>query len=352
MTDLPLDIRAALTITEGLGTTSEIIYGNLLGVIISLLWIFFAFWFGLQAWGIMRGDLQIRDASEKIVKKMLLVIVAVFILESNPAEWFMLIFGGIASIGQYAGDLFLSSATGTGMATSCGEIYNMIADADINFGFLGAENTASVICMTGRITEFFYAAIMTSFDLATANAGVDLLGLLLGVVGVVLFGYCIFKFAFITLGIIVDIMLMLMFLPFVAFTECFKSGWNDKELAGRIMSKIANAFGDEDLSKQIQTFIQAIIYIVAVSLVASLCFLMISGIVANGDPNMIVMLTGGTLCAYMIYKTEKIAEDLGGKINDEWPKELRKNFDAAAKAMGKNIGNLTKMIRKKPAGGK
>ncbi|MDR0448902.1 MAG: hypothetical protein LBG89_00365 [Rickettsiales bacterium] len=348
--NIPLDIRASMFVIEGLSTIAMIVYKNLLDVMIWLLVVFFAFWFGLEAWSVMETKTPIGDAAKKIVKKAAIISVAIFVLNTNPAEWFMMFLGAAAHVGNYAADLFLGAATGMGVAQTCGDTLAYVALHGGSFGFLGPENVANVICMTGRITEFFWTGLSESLALIKSGIGSNVAFSVMGVAGAALFLWCVVRFAILTLGVVVDMTLMLMFLPFAAFKESFKDGWpKDAGAAGAMIEKIANAFGGDDISGQIRKFVQVIIYVIAISIVASICYLLMKGVAQQNGNNFIYLALGGAVCAYMISQTEKIAEMMGGVVDREWAGEIRKNLESlatAAQKYGKNALSIAKKIIK------
>ncbi|MDR0319556.1 MAG: hypothetical protein LBH81_02340 [Rickettsiales bacterium] len=344
---VPLDIRAGLLVVEGLSTVAMLIYKNLIDVIIWLLFIFFAFWWGLEAWSVVYAKSKISDTVKKAVKKGIIITVAVFVLKSNPAEWFMILMSAVARVGNYAADLFLTEATGMGISQSCAAVHAMVVAGGNSFGFLGPENVASVLCMTGRITEFFWTALSQSFALIGTGIGTNVALAVLGVAGVALFLWCAVKFTIMTLGVVVDMTLMLMFLPFVAFKESFKDGWSkDAPFASAIFERIANSFGGGDISGQIKKLVQVLIYIIAVALISSICYLLMKGILAENGNSMVYTLLGGALCAYLISQTDKIATQMGGAVDKEWTGKIQENVNSLAAAAKKYGGNIWTMIRK------
>ena len=115
-------------------------------------------------------------------------------------------------------------------------------------------------------------------------------------------------------------------------------------------------FKPESLSNQIQRFINAAIYFVSLSIVIALCAALLSGTVdANlaaevpslENSGFIVTLLTGALVAYLANQADKIATDLGGKVNDSFGKQ----FGGDVKKLWDNIygrgKEIIKIIREK-----
>ncbi|MCL2629882.1 MAG: hypothetical protein FWD33_04350 [Alphaproteobacteria bacterium] len=343
---ITLDIRAAVIIVQGLSTVAQLVYGVLLDVIIWLIWIFFAFWMTLLAWSVINTKTTAREAAEKIAIKALLILAVVFFLSNNPAEWFMLFMGAISRVGNYAADLFLLSATKAGIGQSCYDVQLFVINNLQHYGFLGVESISNIICLTGRINSFFPNAILESLSMVKSNIGLSPALAVVGVIGAITFIYCTVKFTLMTLGIVMDTVLMLMFLPFVAFKECFKDGFDTDTPVGKILDQIANGFGGEDLNTQIQKMIQIVLRIIALALVAAICYLIMQGIYQGlGDTGFMSKLLAGGICVYIISQTESITDMLTGRVDDEWTKAITKTAKTLADGGKTLYGNSVKTIK-------
>jgi hypothetical protein len=356
-----IDTKIGMVIIQGLSTVAQMIYQNLMDVIVWLLYIFLAFWIGIQAWNSIEGKDNItpKTRMENIAKKCVAVVVVGMVLAMNPAEWLMYLMGGISAIGNYLSDLLLSTTTGVGIARTCLETQMMVVAEGGNFGFLSPTAVANILCTTGNIANFFYDGFFGFLTIIRNSIGSDAMGVFIGVVGAALFILCIFKFAIITLCVIVDIVMGLMFLPFAAFAYCFKSDdWGKIPVVSEVFSGISGAFGGEKLTDTMTKFIHAVIYMVCVALVSSLCFLVLSGMIGteinlydgivnykeDNEATLILILLGSDICFYLITQMNKIAEMMGGKIDTEWTKKIGDTFTALPSRIGKYAGNISNII--------
>ncbi|MDR2685444.1 MAG: hypothetical protein LBB23_01570 [Rickettsiales bacterium] len=317
----PLDVHASLIIVGGLSQVASIIYDNLLDLIIFMIWIFFAFWLGIKAWDLMRTKIQLMPFLESAAKKLIFVVIGTALLASNPAELFMMFMGGVSALGNAASNLFLSD-TGVGrVSETCADVAAWVKASGGDIKFLTSQSVGDIICLTGRTTSFFYNGIGTFLGMMTKGV----LEAVIGAAGAVVFLWCIFKFAFITLGVVVDVVLMLMFLPFTIFSEIFKGDdWGDTMILSDAMKSFAGIFGGDGISALIQKMIQVVIYIVSISLVAAISFLFMRAV----PKDFLNLLIGGALTAYMIYKADVLAKKMGGAVDDKFAKLLEQNTTA------------------------
>ena len=152
-----------------------------------------------------------------------------------------------------------------------------------------------------------------------------------------------------------DLFLSVLMLPFTAIAETIKST-SYKGIAGDIFNGFLGLFKPESLENQILRFINAAIYFVSLSIVIAVCVALLSGVMdtnlASEVPTLensgfVPTLLTGCLVAYLVNRADKIATDIGGKIDDSFGKK----FGEDVKKLGKNTYGFGKkvvdIIRKK-----
>ncbi|NMA32727.1 MAG: hypothetical protein GX944_02245, partial [Alphaproteobacteria bacterium] len=299
--------------------------------------VLFAFWLMFEAYNLIKSNGDVKKTAMEIVKKTILVLIWIWVLNNDPGKIFMTIFGPIISAGSYASDLILNSiagAAGTSLPDTCDAIRNFVS---------GDRYTADLICMPTRLSGFFYTCISAGFKWMAAGIGRSALTFIAGAVFVVIFVINIWKFALLALGVIVDLFLAIILLPFTAIKECFGQGTSLQGVAGSIFTAFTGLFKSVSLNDQIQRFIRAIIYFIVLSIMAAIGAALLGGVVSadlsaatpsvQSDSFMSVLIVG-CLVAYLVSKSAKIAEDLGGKIDDSFDKKVQNDI--------KNLWDKTK----------
>ena len=216
---------------------------------------------------------------------------------------------------------------------------------------IDADAVANLMCVPTRLSGFFATAIAAGWQWVITGIGTSAFTVLVGVAFICIFVYIGFKFALMALGVIVDLFLGILMLPFTAIAETLgKTSY--KGIAGDIFNGFLGLFNPESLSVQIQRFIQAAIYFVALSVIIALCAALLSGTITTDmstqiptleNNGFIVPLLTGCLVAYLANHGGKIAEQWGGKVNAAFGTDLGANV----KKMLGSVGGLIKKLRKK-----
>ncbi|MGI5845644.1 MAG: hypothetical protein ACOX7D_00450 [Alphaproteobacteria bacterium] len=334
---VPVEARVGKSLIGALKIIGDVLQRSLFNFIQIFLLVLFAFWLMFEAYNLIKSNGDVKKTAMEIVKKTILVLIWIWVLNNDPGKIFMTIFGPIISAGSYASDLILNSiagAAGTSLPDTCDAIRNFISDD---------RYTADLICMPTRLSGFFYTCISAGFKWMAAGIGRSALTFIAGAVFVVIFAINIWKFALLALGVIVDLFLAIILLPFTAIKECFGQGTSLQGVAGSIFTAFAGLFKSVSLNDQIQRFIRAIIYFIVLSIMAAIGAALLGGVVSadlsaatpsvQSDSFMSVLIVG-CLVAYLVSKSAKIAEDLGGKIDDSFGKKVQNDI--------KNLWDKTK----------
>lgn len=356
---VPFEAKIGLAMMNGFSIVADVLDSSLVRFAIIFMIIAYIFWSIFEAYNMMKNGSSAMDFGVNLVKKGGVILIWIIILNFGPAQVFMWIMGPIISVGTYMSNLILNAiagAIGTELPDTCAAIRDYAAANTSGNMLIDANAAADILCVPTRLSGFFTTAVVAGWKWMIAGIGTSAFTVLVGATFIVIFLYTGFKFLLMGLGVIMDLFLSVLMLPFTAIAETIKST-SYKGIAGDIFNGFLGLFKPESLSRQIQRFIDAAIYFVSLSIVIAVCAALLSGTVdanlASEIPTLendgfIITLLTGCLVAYLANRADKIAtEDIGGKIDASFGKK----FGDDVKRLGKNTYGFGKkvvnIIRKK-----
>lgn len=348
---VPVSARIGLAMMNGFSIVAEVLDSSLVRFAIIFMIIAYIFWAMFEAYNMMKNGSSAMDFAVSLVKKGGVIIIWSIILEFGPTQVFMWVMGPIIGVGTYMSDLILNAITNTvgiDLPDTCAAIREYAVANTSNNMIIDANAATDILCVPTRLSGFFTTAIATGWQWVIAGIGTSAFTTLVGIIFIVIFAASAFKFMLMGLGVIMDLFLSALMLPFTAIAETIKST-SYKGIAGDIFNGFLGLFKPESLQRQIQRFIDAAIYFVSLSIVIALCAALLAGTVdvntsatvptLENDGFLITLLTG-CLVAYLANRTDKIASDLGGKVNDSFGKQ----FGNDVKKLGKDAYGLGKKV--------
>lgn len=356
---VPFEAKIGLAMMNGFSIVADVLDSSLVRFAIIFMIIAYIFWSMFEAYNMMKNGSSAMDFGVNLVKKGGVILIWIIILNFGPAQVFMWIMGPIISVGTYMSNLILNAiagAIGTELPDTCAAIRDYAAANTSGNMLIDANAAADILCVPTRLSGFFTTAVVAGWKWMIAGIGTSAFTVLVGATFIVIFLYTGFKFLLMGLGVIMDLFLSVLMLPFTAIAETIKST-SYRGIAGDIFNGFLGLFKPETLSRQIQRFIDAAIYFVSLSIVIAVCAALLSGTVdanlASEIPTLendgfIITLLTGCLVAYLANRADKIAtEDIGGKIDASFGKK----FGDDVKRLGKNTYGFGKkvvdIIRKK-----
>lgn len=374
---VPIEAKVGRAFIGALSLISNVLENSLVRFVSIFLIIAYAFWIILEAYQMMREKQDAKKLWEDVLKKGILITIWILIIEQGPAQLFMWIMGPVISIGAYLSDLILNSvavASGAALPDTCAAIHNYVATNHTGTMLIDASQTADLLCVPTRLSGFFYTAVAAGWQWMLAGIGHSAFTFVAGAVFVVVFMYNIWKFALMTLGIIADLFLTLIMLPFTAIAQTFggKDSGSDmfsapmdalgdgggstsyKGIPGDIFNGFLKLFKTQSLSAQIQRFIQAAVYFVSLSMIIAVCAAILSGIIdANlaatvpslTNDNFMVVLIVGCLVAYLANKAGDMAKSIGGSYDDKIGQQIGKDISKVWGNTTKTAKDLWKAVR-------
>lgn len=350
---VPIEAKVGLAFMNALSLVGDVLDNSLVRFAIIFMIVAYIFWVMFEAYNMMTKGSSAMELGENLVKKGAILAIWIIILIQGPAEVFMWVMGPIISVGSYISDLILNAvanSAGAEIPDTCAAIREYAAAHTSARMLIDANAAADILCVPTRLSGFFYTAVAAGWQWVIAGIGNSAFTVLVGVIFIGIFIYNIWKYALIALGVVMDLFLAVLMLPFTAIAETIgKTSY--KGIAGDIFNGFLAVFNTESLSKQIQRFINAAIYFVSLSIVIALCAALLSGTVSTNlaaqvptldNTGFIPTLLTGCLAAYFANRASEIAKNLGGSINSSFGTEFGNQI--------KKIGNNIKGFGKKVAG--
>lgn len=353
---VPIEAKVGLAFMNALSLVGDVIDNSLVRFVIIFIIVAYIFWVMFEAYNMITKGSSAMELGENLVKKGAIIAIWIIILVQGPAEVFMWIMGPIIGVGSYLSDLILNAVAnvaGAQIPDTCAAIRDYAATHTSARMLLDANAAADILCVPTRLSGFFYTAVAAGWQWMIAGIGTSAFTVLVGAIFIVIFIYNIWKFALMALGVIMDLFLAVLLLPFTAIAETIgKTSY--KGIAGDIFNGFLGIFKVESLSTQIQRFINAAIYFVSLSIVIALCAALLSGTVSANlaaqvptleNSNFVLTLLTGCLVAHLANRASEIAKNLGGSINDSFGGQFGKDMKTLWNKTSSTGKNLWKIIR-------
>ncbi len=361
---IPVEIRLGSIIIDGFGFINEMLYPFFANLLTTLLIIFLAFWLSGEAYQMINSGKTSLTNGTTIVKKIFLVIIWTAIIQSNPAQVFAYIMGPIIQMGSNITDFIITAMTGMPLDNTCDNIHRMVQNntdtSFLQYPLLSPEAKANILCLTARISKLYTQFIVLGFKWMGQGLLLQPLTFLIGLTLVIMFIYIGFKFMLETIGIIIDLIIALLLLPFCAIKECFSGGISYKGLEGipqQLFGSIVSIFSFGDYKGLITKILKSVLYFWILAIIIGICYEMMAytlnlnpnildsaTLPSQGDMGFMTILLAGILTCYLIKKAPEYAKTMGGAFDsptgESLKSETKKLYDWTKKA-------ITDMMKKK-----
>ena len=352
---IPYEAKIGLMFMKALSSIDEILQMSLIRFTIIFLLIMYGFWVGLTAYKMIRESTDYKTVLYDIFKRGLTITIWVIILDYGPANIFSLLIEPILSLGVFFSDFILNAVSKThniDLPNTCEAIQEYVVNNASSKLLINPETSANIMCLPARLSVFFYRAVGLGFKWMLGGFAGNTAAIIIGGVSIVVFIKCIFKYAFMTLGIVADLFLTLLMLPFTALAESMPAT-TENNYAGQIFSGFLKVFNTKKLSAVISTFINAAIYFVTLAIIIAICASLMTLITFTGfsesfdiGHSMVTLLTG-CLILHLANNAEQFAKDLGGDINNSFGKDLQNSTKTLWSDTKKFGAQVIKAIAKK-----
>ena len=344
-TFVPIEVKIGLVFMKALSSIDYVLQISLVRFVVWFLIVMYAFWIGLEAYKMIRESSDYKKVLYDIFFKGITIAIWIIVLNYGPAKIFTMLISPILALGVYLSDFILDAVAQTYnvvIPDTCATIHQYV-DANTSGQLLiNSDAAANIMCLPARLSVYFYHATASAFEWMINGFGHSATMVIVGAVCIVLFIGCIFKYAFMTLGVVADLFLTLLMLPFTALAESMP---NTKETnyAGQIFSGLLKVFHTKKLSDIISKFINAAVYFVSLAVIIAICAALLTNIVSISKTNTyavgsaMTMILCGALVFYLAGRAEKLAESIGGKIDNSFGKQIQSD----TKTLWGNIKNVS-----------
>lgn len=357
-TFVPIEAKLGLVFMKALSGLDTFLQMSLVQFVIIFLLVMYAAWIGLEAFKMIKDSTDYKTVFYDIFKKGIIIAVWILILNYGPSKVFVAVVSPILALGTALSDFILGSVAKTyniNLPDTCAAIHNYVnTDSGADKLLFDANTAANIMCLPSRVSVFFYHAVATGFKWIRAGFPSSPTMVIVGITSIVMFISCIFKFAFMTLGVIADLFLTLLLLPFTAIAESLPLASDSKTIPGRIYDGFVTLFTKtKKTSDVLAVFINAAVYFVVLSIIITICAGLMTNVISLSDANeytvgsaATVILAGG-LIAYLAGNTDKLIENITGSknlIDNSFGKQL---YDDAKILWGDFKGMVTGIVKKK-----
>jgi len=319
----------------------------------------------MESWQMMKTDNDYWDLALRIVKKTAFIAAWLWILNNDPIELFMWLMAPMITLARMMSDLILDTTakfvnSDLYLPDTCRAIHSFVnASAAEDTLVIRNAEAADLLCMPTRAAAFFYTVVAAGFRWVVYGLGHSGSTFLIGLILTGVFLYNIWKLALESLGAIVDLFLVLLFLPFTAVQECFGDRGDKKAMKydgifRPVWDEFVGFVKDAKLSAQIKKFTDATIYFIILAVMSAISIALLSGVDLNprGEPEAMVVLIVGCLVWHMMGQAGVISKGITGVDAKNVVGEVGNDIWKISRRMGKTVFEWGRGIAKTAAQGK
>lgn len=354
---VPIEAKIGLAFMKALSSIDYILQISLVRFTIIFLFVMYAFWVMLEAYKMIRDTSDYKTVFYSIFKKGIIIAAWVMILKFGPVKLFTMLVDPIMAFGTGMSNFILNTTAqdfNIDIPDTCAAIHQYVNENAVSvLGnskrpdlMVSPETAANIMCLPARISVYFYHATGAAWKWMLAGFGHSATQIAVGIVCVVIFIKCIFKYAFMTLGVVADLFLTLLMLPFTAIAEALPST-EEKNYAGQILNGFLKIFKTKKATDVILVFINAAIYFISLAIIIAICASLLAQIhdldndVYETGRAMKAVLCGG-LVLYLAGQTDDLIKRIGGSIDNSFGDKLF----SSTKTLWGNIKNVGGKIYK------
>lgn len=356
-TFVPIEAKIGLAFMGGLSSIGKALDSSLVRFTLMFMLLAYAFWVAFEAYNLIENGSDAKEAVKTILIKGIWISVWLIVLKYGIAETFAMIMVPIVAAGTYISHVIWESVTslaGFSIPDNCAAI-EQYAKANTPAGLsISAESAAGLLCIPSQMSGFFVTIMGIGWKWVVGGVGVSLFSVIIGLYVTYLALKCIWKFLFVALGVIADLFLAMVLLPFTAIAET-TAKTKYKGVAGDIFNSFLEIFKGESLEKQINRFIKAALYFVCLSVAIGVAISLLSFVIdassgqisasanMDGIGGAIILILTLLLVCYMAEKAQNLAEEWGGKIDDGLGKQVQNDVTVLWKKTKKNWESIRKL---------
>lgn len=358
-TGVPIEARIGIVFMRALTHIVHVLDISLVRFVNIFLIIAFMFWLMFEAYRLITDPkVKAMPVFEEGLRKAIILGIWLVLMDGHLQTFFGVIMGPIVSFGSYVANEILNATANMGgfaFSDTCEAIHAYATTSMQDTSVITSDFAADIMCVPSRLSGFYYAAINYGWQLMLAGLGSSTFTFLMGLVFVGLFLYTAFKFAFSAFGVIADLFLVVIMLPFTAIAETLHKT-KYEGIAGQIYNGFLDVFKKPaGLSTQIKKFIDVAIYFVSFSIVIAIAGALLASAIAIKsetrvmtilNANTITILLTGILVAYIATHVDEIAKSIGGAVEYAISDDLRKDLKKIYNDTKKKVESLIKASKK------
>lgn len=350
---VPVESKVGLAFMNAFTHVADVL-NNSLGVFVSVfISIAFGLWLMLEGYNIMIGKDTINKKLPDILKHGIAVAVWVGVLSIGPGRVFGFVLSPIMMIGRVLSDTVLDSV-GAFLPDTCSAIGAYVASEISPNNILDVNAATNLLCVPSMLSGLCYTAISAGWKWMSYGIGNSIVAFFCGLFFVGGFIYLGWKFAFMAFGVVAELFIGIIMLPFTAIAEATKKT-SYKGIAGDVYNGFLDIFKAEDLKTQIGRLVNVVLHFFVLSILIAICFVLLSGIIdtntGNRMPNLndsitYVEIMVAALTFWLAKNASKIATQIGGKIDHKMGDDLEGFADGAIGNMSKYATKASKKVAK------
>jgi hypothetical protein len=357
-TGVPLSAKLGILFIRALSYVAGVLDNSLVRFVNIFLVIAFLFWIMFESYKLITDDkTKAMPTVENMFRKGLILAIWLVLLGGGLQEFFGMIMGPIVSLGSYISNIILNSVTESGgfvLSDNCAAIRAYAVSHMNGANTIAPETAASIMCVPARLAGFYYGAIKFGWSLFVSGFGTSTFSVLIGLVLTCLFLFTAYKFVFIMFGVIADLFLVVIMLPFTAIAETVNKT-SYAGIAGNIYNGFLGLFQSSNLSSQIKKFVDATIYFISFSIMIAIGGALLASAISlntqthtitiiNGD--IVTLLITGALVAYIASHAEEFAKSIGGGIEYALGTDLQKDIKTLYTSTKQKATEFIKALKK------
>lgn len=382
-TYVPLEAKVGLAFMNAFSHVAEILDDSLVRFTILFIVIMYGLWILFEAYTLIIGQNTVKEKVFEMAKVGAKVAIWAVVLSVGPAKMFLWVTSIIMEIGTMFANVVLEATTeiaGLNSETLCNTCdaikeyaVKNFADNNNNNIFVtareyiiddqeriksAAHDAANIMCVPTVLSGFCMYAIKLGWAWILGSIGDSMFGFLCGCACVVGFIYLAWKFAFIAFGVIADLFLGIIMLPFTAVAETVNKT-TCKGIAGDMYNGFTKLFSAESLNAQIGRFVNVALHYVVLSIIIAICAALLSGILDMSPERIVPRFDGGldnnfveialisALVWWLAKNATKFADEMGGKISYDMGTTLQNDAKTLWSKTKSGAKTVYKIIRKK-----
>lgn len=326
-TGVPIEAKLGMALMNALSHVAKVLDMSLVRFVNIFLIVAYIFWIMLEAYrGMKDSKVKVGDNIKNIIRKGVVLAFWLILLDGSLQKLFGYVMGPIIAIGSYVANFILDAVASVGgltLSDNCAAIQQYAAANASEHLITDAKFAGQILCLPTRLSGFYYAAILYGWGLVKTGIGLSAFTCLSGIALIVMFTYAAYKFLFVAFGVIADLFLVVIMLPFTAISETLNKT-SYEGIAGKIYNGFLGVFKPLSLTEQINKYVNAAVYFISLAIVVAIGGAVLASVVqynpgthtfSIGTHSGMELFLVGALVAYIAGRSDEIAKQMGGAID-------------------------------------